>query len=151
VEIVLNLRDSGSKSNEPRYCIICQTHFSIGVFTTCGHQFCKECLVLWFKINHNCPVCKKKLGRSELHDISIKPMELKVLSEATDSRSNEERRNSSTKKLGIYSEFSSDKLAEIRDIELSGPSYTTKADTLIRHILWLREADPGAKSIIFSQ
>jgi len=30
-------------------------------------------------------------------------------------------------------------------------SYGTKIDTIARHLLWLRQHDPGAKSIIFSQ
>ncbi|KAM0411735.1 hypothetical protein ACHAPD_009952 [Fusarium lateritium] len=52
---------------------------------------------------------------------------------------------------GIYSEFNADKLAEIQNIELGGPSFTTKVDTLVKHLMWLRESDPGAKSIVFSQ
>ncbi len=55
------------------------------------------------------------------------------------------------KESTIYTEFNADKLAEIKNIDLDGPSFTTKVDTLIRHLLWLRESDPGAKSIIFSQ
>ena len=30
-------------------------------------------------------------------------------------------------------------------------SFGTKIDTLARHVLWIRENDPGAKSVIFSQ
>jgi E3 ubiquitin-protein ligase SHPRH len=52
---------------------------------------------------------------------------------------------------GIYVDFSDAKLRAIQSIKLGGPSYSTKVDTLIKHILWLREVDPGAKSIIFTQ
>ena len=38
----------------------------------------------------------------------------------------------------------------IKSIDLDG-SYGTKIDTIARHLLYLREADPGSKSIIFSQ
>jgi E3 ubiquitin-protein ligase SHPRH len=41
--------------------------------------------------------------------------------------------------------------SKIKNIELDGPSFTTKVDTLARHLIWLRETDPGAKSVIFSQ
>ncbi|GKZ35314.1 hypothetical protein AbraIFM66950_005909, partial [Aspergillus brasiliensis] len=41
-------------------------------------------------------------------------------------------------------------LREIKNIDLDS-SYGTKIDTLARHILWLREHDPGAKSVVFSQ
>ncbi|RKL14635.1 hypothetical protein BFJ68_g6191 [Fusarium oxysporum] len=63
----------------------------------------------------------------------------------------EQKQTDSPKKTGIYSEFNSDKLAEIQKIELDGPSFTTKVDTLVKHLMWLRESDPGAKSIVFSQ
>ncbi|KAF4338808.1 rad8 and Rdh54p [Fusarium beomiforme] len=154
---LLHLKEAGSKSNEPRICVICQTTFTIGVLTVCGHQFCKECMMLWFKAHHNCPVCKKKLKSSNLHDITINPQQLKVHSDNPDQvqhgteNSPQQRQSDSPKKTGIYSEFNSDKLAEIQKIELDGPSFTTKVDTLVKHLMWLRESDPGAKSIVFSQ
>lgn len=51
----------------------------------------------------------------------------------------------------LYSEFDAEQLEQMKNIELDGPSFTTKVDTLVRHLLWLRESDPGAKSIVFSQ
>lgn len=51
----------------------------------------------------------------------------------------------------VYSDISNNTLSQIKKIELIGPSFTTKVDTLARHLIWLREADPGAKTIIFSQ
>ena len=39
---------------------------------------------------------------------------------------------------------------QIKNVDLDG-SFGTKIDTLARHMLWIREHDPGAKSIIFSQ
>ncbi|GKT99342.1 rad8 protein and rdh54p [Fusarium langsethiae] len=154
---LLHLKEAGNKSNEPRMCVICQTSFTIGVLTVCGHQFCKECMMLWFKSHHNCPVCKKKLKSSNLHDITINPQQLKVHSDNPDhvndgtEKSPQQKQNGLQKKTGIYSEFNADKLAEIQNIELDGPSFTTKVDTLVKHLMWLRESDPGAKSIVFSQ
>jgi E3 ubiquitin-protein ligase SHPRH len=147
---VLHLKESGSKSNEPRLCVICQTTFATGVLTVCGHQFCKECIKLWFRSHHNCPVCKKKLRASNLHDIVIKPQELRVRDESTVAPHQEQRRTPNSKRTAIYSEFSEEKLMAIKDIELNGPSFTTKVDTLVRHIVWLRQSDPGAKSIVYS-
>ncbi|PSR79191.1 SNF2 family N-terminal domain-domain-containing protein [Coniella lustricola] len=153
---LLHLRDMDSANQESRMCIICREDFTIGVLTVCGHQFCKECITLWFKASHNCPVCKKSLQASSLHDITLKPQELKVHSDNTGpehlhvTKSNGGRK-SSTKKAEIYTEFSADKLTDIRNIDLLGPAFTTKIDNLVRHLLWLRENDPGAKSIIFSQ
>jgi E3 ubiquitin-protein ligase SHPRH len=41
-------------------------------------------------------------------------------------------------------------MREIKTIELDG-SYGTKVDMIARHLIWIRNNDPGAKSIIFSQ
>lgn len=152
---LMNLKETGTKSNEPRMCVICQTPFVTGVLTVCGHQFCKECMMLWYKSHRNCPVCKRQLKAEQLHDIAIKPQQLQIVSEGANSdRANamqQQRQTTTSKATTIYSEFNADKLAEIKNIDLDGPSFTTKVDTLVRHLLWLRESDPGAKSIIFSQ
>lgn len=146
-----------AKDGDQRMCIICRENFTIGVLTICGHQFCKECITLWFKANHNCPVCKKRLHNSSLHDITLKPQELKVHSDSTGTSPKklaEDRIRTNpvtSKKSAIYTDFSEEKLAEIKNVDLDGPAFTTKVDNLVRHLLWLRDSDPGAKSIIFSQ
>ncbi|KAK4219515.1 putative ATP-dependent helicase IRC20 [Rhypophila decipiens] len=156
---LLHLKEADNRSEEQRMCVICQTTFSVGVLTVCGHQFCKECITLWFKAHRNCPVCKRALNHSNLHDITLKPQELKVHSEAhhgggssSEGQQHPSSSSPTTKKIStIYTEFNPEKLAEIKNIDLEGPCFTTKVDTLIRHLLWLRESDPGAKSIVFSQ
>lgn len=50
----------------------------------------------------------------------------------------------------IYSGIQDITLAQIKNIDLDG-SFSTKIDTLARHMLWIRANDPGAKSIVFSQ
>ena len=50
----------------------------------------------------------------------------------------------------IYSSIRSTTLDQIKNIDVDG-SFGTKIDTLARHIFWLRENDPGAKSVVFSQ
>lgn len=151
---MVHLKESESSSEEQHMCVICQSPFTIGVLTVCGHQFCKECITLWFKAHRNCPVCKRHLHQSNLHDITLKPQELKVHSESAtrSSDSHDQLQVSPVKKAStIYTELNTEKLAEIKNIDLDGPSFTTKVDTLVRHLLWLRESDPGAKSIVFSQ
>ncbi|KAL2130802.1 hypothetical protein VTI74DRAFT_5930 [Chaetomium olivicolor] len=151
---LIHLKEAESNSEEQRMCVICQSPFTIGVLTVCGHQFCKECITFWFRAHRNCPVCKRHLNQSNLHDITLKPQELKVHSETHHRNSGDPGESPVTpgkKQTTIYTEFNADKLAEIKNIELEGPSFTTKVDTLMRHLLWLRQSDPGAKSIIFSQ
>lgn len=107
--------------------------------------------MMWYRAHRNCPVCKKQLTAEMLHDISLKPdSKLKVVSENHGS-SDADSLHHTARRSGIYSEFGEDKLEEIRKIELDGPSFGTKVDTLIRHLMWLRQEDPGAKSIVFSQ
>ncbi len=50
----------------------------------------------------------------------------------------------------IYSGIRDTVLHQIKTIDLGG-SFGTKIDTIARHIMWIREHDPGAKSIVFSQ
>lgn len=138
-------------------CVICQTTFETGVLTVCGHQFCKECMMMWFKAHRNCPVCKRQLHITQLHDITMKPQSLRVHKDGANGESSGRNSDSRAANAGgsgstsIYSSFSTEKLAQIKSVELDGPSYTSKVDTLVRHLMWLRESDPGAKSIVFSQ
>ncbi|KAK0739257.1 SNF2 family N-terminal domain-containing protein [Apiosordaria backusii] len=162
---LIHLKETESGSEESKTCIICQSTFSIGVLTVCGHQFCKECITLWWKAHRKCPVCKKQLNSNNLHDITLKPQELKLHPESatapvSSSNPNDKLPSSPTGSskptpttTTIYSAFNPEKLSQIKSIDLpsSGPTYTTKVDTLLRHLLWLRSSDPGAKSIVFSQ
>ncbi|KAI5924324.1 SNF2 family N-terminal domain-containing protein [Camillea tinctor] len=147
---LLHLKDAGQKSNEPRICIICQSDITLGVLTVCGHQFCKACIMLWFKARHNCPMCQTRLTLAMLHNITLKKQELRLHQEQLQAPGNALSRNK-PKESGIYTKFNDAKLDAINHVVLDGPSFATKIDTLIKHILWLREVEPGAKSIIFSQ
>jgi E3 ubiquitin-protein ligase SHPRH len=147
-----HLQVEAANPQEQRICVICRETFEVGALTVCGHQYCKECIRLWWHSYHNCPVCKRRLIQADLHEITYKPQELSIQAEEVHEASQERASPASTsRKSAIYSEISKTKLAEIKNIELDGPSFTTKIDTLARHLIWLRETDPGAKSIIYSQ
>ncbi|KAI1391186.1 SNF2 family N-terminal domain-containing protein [Hypoxylon trugodes] len=150
---LLHLKDGGGQKAE-EICVICRSPFALGVLTVCGHMFCKECLMFWFKTSRSCPVCKKHLTTAMLHDITLKKQELRVHQEHTQGQSqvaNEDDSVTKSKSQGIYSEFGKGKLEAIKSIDLNGPSYATKVETLTKHLKWLRVEDPGAKSVIFSQ
>ena len=52
---LLHLRNENNQEGE-RICVICQADFEVGVLTVCGHQYCKECIRLWWHQHRNCPV-----------------------------------------------------------------------------------------------
>ncbi|EED20377.1 SNF2 family helicase/ATPase, putative [Talaromyces stipitatus ATCC 10500] len=143
---LIHLRDESEPDESTRMCIICQSTFEIGVLTVCGHKFCKGCLRIWWHQHRTCPTCKRKLKANDFHQITYKPKELLVQEERTPTKVEYGRPSQN----GIYSDVSTGILQEIKDIDLP-TSFGTKIDTLSRHLMWLREHDPGAKSIVFSQ
>ncbi|PQE34022.1 hypothetical protein CJF32_00002864 [Rutstroemia sp. NJR-2017a WRK4] len=150
---LLHLKLEAKNPEEKRICVICRDEFEVGALTVCGHQYCHDCIKLWWSSHHNCPVCKRKLIQADLHEITYKPQELSIqteeLHEPVQARSPS---SSISRKSKIYSDVSKATLAQIKNIELPGNfSFGTKIDTLARHLLYLRESDPGAKSIVFSQ
>ena len=143
-----HLQTEAANPEEQRICVICRETFEVGALTVCGHQYCKECIGLWWHSHKSCPVCKKKLTQADLHDVTYKPQELSI--QAEEANLSTQEKESKSRKSAIYSEFSKNKLMEINQIELDG-SFTSKVNTLARHLIWLRETEPGAKSIIYSQ
>ncbi|SMR55318.1 unnamed protein product [Zymoseptoria tritici ST99CH_1A5] len=158
---LVHLRDdeSGAQGG-PKVCIICTSTFEQGVLTVCGHSFCKECIQQWFSQARSCPMCKRKLSSADLHDITFRPQQLRAQEEhqpggssnsPTKASSSSSRENGTpAQATGIYTDVSPTLLEEIKSIDLPN-SYGTKIDTLGRHLHWIREHDPGAKSIVFSQ
>jgi E3 ubiquitin-protein ligase SHPRH len=45
---LLHLKMENSNPQEQRICVICRDSFEIGALTVCGHQYCKECIKLWW-------------------------------------------------------------------------------------------------------
>ncbi|KAI2623305.1 SNF2 family N-terminal domain-containing protein [Hypoxylon sp. NC1633] len=147
---LLHLRDNKTSQDREEICVICQSPFSHGILTTCGHLFCKDCLMFWFKMSRSCPVCKTHLSKNLIQEISLKKPEMRFQQEDAQ-ESGDASTFTRSKSSGIYSQFSSEKLNAIKSVNLGGRSYSTKIDTLAKHLTWLQVEDPGAKSVIFSQ
>ncbi|QSZ29404.1 hypothetical protein DSL72_003918 [Monilinia vaccinii-corymbosi] len=150
-----HLKEEAKKPKDQRVCIICRDEFELGVLTICGHQFCSDCIKKWWRSHHECPICKRRLIRADLHEITYKPQEATLTVEHEEIREPLKERSPNSNSLGksvIYSDVSKATLSAINDIELPGNnSFGTKIDTLARHILYLRESDSGTKSIVYSQ
>lgn len=151
---LLHLRDESGSQAGPKICVICQSSFENGVLTVCGHQYCKECIQHWWTQHRTCPICKRKLTIQDFHNITYKPKEYKAQEEMHSGTISPGSEASSSAlpsvQSSIYSDVDSKLMDEIKSIDLPS-SYGTKIDTLGRHLHWIREHDPGAKSIVFSQ
>ncbi|KAI9714483.1 MAG: hypothetical protein M1820_000444 [Bogoriella megaspora] len=145
---LLHLRAQQDQQDEQRFCVICQSTFEQGVLTVCGHQYCKDCIRLWWNQHRSCPTCKRHLSLRDFHQITYKPQEIKAKEESSSITPQHE--SSLSQSTALYSEISASTMNEIKSIDIDG-SFGTKIDTLARHILWIRDHDPGSKSIIFSQ
>lgn len=147
----LDQNDYAQEKN--RTCIICTDTFLSGVLTVCGHTCCKDCMVEWTrnKPKRRCPTCRRELSSSDMHNITYNPMKLRAKEEVQSGASTAVDSGSpSSVQSAIYSEVDPQLLHEIQSIDLP-TSYGTKIDTLGRHLHWIREHDPAAKSIVFSQ
>lgn len=45
-------------------CIICMEKIKDKVSTPCNHEYCRECILRWIVVSHNCPVCRSYLSVS---------------------------------------------------------------------------------------
>lgn len=146
---LLHLRSEASGQHEEKICTICRSEIEIGVLTACGHYFCKDCIQAWWSTTRTCPVCKRRLKERDFYDITTRSRDIQAAEEVPallDATNHGATSNNSA----IYSEVSASTMTEIQDIDLPD-SIGTKIDTIVRTLLWIREHDPGAKTIIFSQ
>ena len=143
--------ESTLEENIQRQCIICKEIMTVGVLTSCGHYYDKDCIRLWWGAHRTCPTCKKPLTRNDFHQISYKPLELTMQEELHSGPSSPgSNPGNPGSNVSIYSGINAETLNQIKSIDVKG-SFGTKIDTIARHLLWIRENDPGAKSIVFSQ
>lgn len=143
--------EQDSSTQIERICTICQSDFENGTLTVCGHQFCKDCIRLWWSEHRTCPVCKRHLRAADFYDITYKPAEMAIQEESPPSLSDSPGASERSVNRSIYSDISTATLNQIKNIDLDGSYFGTKVDTICRHLYWLREHDPGSKAIIFSQ
>lgn len=147
---LVHLRDEATNTESQKICIICQQQFEIGLLTSCGHSYCVDCFRLWWNLHRNCPTCKKHLQRSDLHQITYKPQESMMEEEGESHHKDREILTKDSEDSTIYSGIRHNILNQIQKIDLDG-SFGTKIDTIARHILWIRDHDPGSKAVVFSQ
>ena len=144
-----HLKNQKEGREERRPCTICLQPFETGVITICAHEFCKECISIWMTEHRSCPMCKKALRSSDLHNITYKPRQMEA-QEEQQSASPSSYASESSSRNSIYSSISEEALDEIKIIDLPS-SWGSKIDSIARHLLYLRANEPGAKTVLFSQ
>ncbi|KAJ3979483.1 SNF2 family N-terminal domain-containing protein [Lentinula detonsa] len=132
------------KSNEEdeldedgKCCILCRCDFERGFITNCAHIFCEGCLKEWMgkKDGKDCPVCRFKLFEPQ------QPA-------APNTIVNSEVVPTSRRKID-YNMIDPTIFETILSMEAIG-DYGSKIQTLVRHLMYLEQTDPGSKSIVFS-
>ncbi|EPS43153.1 hypothetical protein H072_2920 [Dactylellina haptotyla CBS 200.50] len=136
-----------TQGESQRMCIICQEAVQLGVLTVCGHQFCKECMEMWYRAHHTCPVCKKQLRRVDFHPVTYRVEDVRIEKEVKTFSAGSSA--AGDKGIEIYTGMDVDTFNQIKKIPLHS-SFGSKIDMVIRHLLWIRRHN-GGKSVVFSQ
>ncbi|BFZ53228.1 hypothetical protein PYCC9005_000251 [Savitreella phatthalungensis] len=135
----LNHLSDTSKAVET--CIICQTDFSRGALTFCGHLYCRECFLQWHRSHATCPICKTKLQRTGFYDISLGGTNI-VKNEPSDGG------DSAHNPVAILG-YEALPVAELSSLarQTLQRSFSSKVDSIVQHI---KSFQAGTKSIIYS-
>jgi E3 ubiquitin-protein ligase SHPRH len=137
-----------AKPEEDRICVICQSSFTIGCLTVCGHQFCKDCLQEWWKVNRSCPLCKRRIGVDEVYNFTYRASDIdETMDEPVDNQIGVHDESLSN---GIFAAAPRGIVNQVNRMQLTA-RYSSKIDFIIRHLLWLRSKDPKTQVVIFSQ
>lgn len=105
----------------------------------------------WWKVNHNCPECRTQLTRADMKEITYNRNNTATAQEEDHSAAMTlSPSSSSSGGMSIYSGIRDSTMNEIKTVKLDD-SYGSKVDMMAKHLLWIRNNDPGAKTIIYSQ
>ncbi|KAH8149060.1 uncharacterized protein LAJ45_07036 [Morchella importuna] len=138
----------GKGVEEEQECLICKETYEIGILTSCGHSYCKECMVEWYKASHKCPACTATLSLKDMYQISYRPKEATMQEERAPASSSSGPAAAAS--ASIYSGMDKRIMGEIKRVEIN-QHFGSKIDMIIRHLLWLRQHEPNFKAVLFSQ
>lgn len=61
--------DAAEEESEENSCPICLEAMIRPARTTCGHEFCSECIAQVFETQNRCPMCRAELVNGEVVNI----------------------------------------------------------------------------------
>ncbi|KAG7442066.1 uncharacterized protein BT62DRAFT_982607 [Guyanagaster necrorhizus] len=127
-------------------CVLCGCEFERGFITVCAHVFCEGCMKAWLQRREGkaCPVCRVPVDPKNMQKFAVSGPENPALGRIV----NGEVVPHSRRKIE-YNMIDPELFDSIEHMECFG-DYGRKIQTLVRHLLYLQENDPGSKSIVFS-
>lgn len=134
-----NVNPSDETEDHANICQICRGSLaqSINVAVTdCGHMFCKECLITWFRVKMKCPTCNCSLTWGAVHIV--------------DPQMNQNESTHRNTKLKLKEKPSWIFPAPSKLPKTHG-SYSTKVTMILKHIKYLTMKEPDFKCLVFSQ
>ncbi|KIK58778.1 hypothetical protein GYMLUDRAFT_45086 [Collybiopsis luxurians FD-317 M1] len=144
---LVKTNEDDKMDEDEKCCILCRCEFERGFITSCAHIFCEVCLREWTgrKDGKSCPVCRVPIDMNHLQRFKLN--EPKQPAPPT-SIVNGEVVPVSRRKIE-YNMIDPTVFETIQSMEAIG-DYGSKIQTLVRHIMYLEQVDPGSKSIVFS-
>ncbi|KAJ7026292.1 SNF2 family N-terminal domain-containing protein [Mycena alexandri] len=136
---------SGEKDEDEETCILCKCDFIRGFITQCAHVFCEDCMKAWVakRQGSTCPVCRVAIDTDKLERFAVAEPAPDPFAEGAPEPIPKSRREIE------YNMIDPQTFREIQTMPSFG-DYGNKIQTLVRHLSYLRNADSGAKSIVFS-
>ncbi|KAJ6504820.1 SNF2 family N-terminal domain-containing protein [Mycena vitilis] len=155
-------KGSGERDEDEETCILCKCEFICGFITQCAHVFCEECMKAWVakRQGNTCPVCRVAINPEKLERFAVAEQAVEPKLESDPEPVPKSRRKIDYNMIGIVPRLiprdeiqppraDPQVLQEIQAMPSFG-DYGNKIQTLVRHLSYLRTADAGAKSIVFS-
>ncbi|KAG6844323.1 hypothetical protein H0H87_007807 [Tephrocybe sp. NHM501043] len=142
-------KGEGLLDDEDDSCILCRCEFVRGFITQCAHAFCEGCMKAWLtrKEGKTCPVCRVAIDPDTIERFTVKAEQPEV-TKPTIHTNKADSVPKSRRKIS-YNMIDPKLFSEIKSMVSYG-DYGTKIQTLVGHLLYLKNTDPGAKSIVFS-
>ncbi|KDQ23693.1 hypothetical protein PLEOSDRAFT_1048636 [Pleurotus ostreatus PC15] len=133
--------------DDDRACILCRHDFIRGFITPCAHIFCEPCLQAWLarKEGKTCPVCRVPVAADQMQRFTVDeadtaPERNPIQSDVVVPKS---------RRVIEYNAIDASLFGKIQSVSSYG-DFGSKIQTLVKHLLYLQQTEPGTKSICFS-
>lgn len=136
-------------------CVICREVIELGCLLGCGHRFCADCWTHWQKHHRACPMCKQPVVHDEVYRYSRRTGGVEAVEAVETATSPTPTATPAAAALSllihrIYQQVDQQLLGTTRATPLVS-RFGSKIDLIVQHVLHLRNRDPEAQIVVFSQ